>query len=238
MAKLEELKPPSSNSDSSSSAELIENCFGYLKLYSDGTIFRSAEIKHKSTIQENPSVIWNDFLFDPLHNLNLRIYKPKKDPKSPNHKQLPILFYFHAGGFCFGERFYPNPHNSSLSLCSGLQSVVISPDYRLAPENRLPAAIEDGFTAIKWLRDSDSQTLTWLSDVEIDFDRVFVFGDSSGGNIAHHLAVRLGRGSPELKPIRVRGYILLSPFFGGVLRTKREEEKPYENFWSQEIYDQ
>lgn len=64
----------------------------------------------------------------------------------------------------------------------------------MALENRLPAAIEDGF--------------------EVDFDRVSVFGDSSGDNIAHHLAMKLGRGSPKVKPIIVHSYRLLSLLMG------------------------
>lgn len=60
----------------------------------------------------------------------------------------------------------------------------------------------------------------------VDFDSVFIAGDSSGGNIAHHLAVSLGGGSVKAAPVRVRGYVLMAPFFGGVEWTKSEEEPP------------
>jgi len=66
---------------------------------------------------------------------------------------------------------------------------------------------------------------TWrrlVDDDVVDFDQVFVVGDSSGGNIAHQLAVFLGTGSPQLHPVRVRGYVLLAPFFGGSARTNSE----------------
>nr|XP_027066519.1 probable carboxylesterase 15 [Coffea arabica] len=119
------------------------------------------------------------------------------------------------------------------------------PYYRLAPEDRLPAALEDAVTALKFLQAQalrESREVAhekWLFDIGgVDVDRVFIFGDSSGENIAHHLAIQLGSGSLELSPIRVRGCILLSPFFGGIIRTKSEEESPKEDFWSQEIYDQ
>jgi acetyl esterase/lipase len=46
----------------------------------------------------------------------------------------------------------------------------------------------------------------------VDFDKVFLLGDSSGGNMAHHVGIRLGPGSIELQPVRVRGYVLLAPF--------------------------
>ncbi|PIN12941.1 Carboxylesterase [Handroanthus impetiginosus] len=225
--------------DSNSTPEVVEDCFGILKLYTDGAIFRSSEITHRNPrIHDDGSAVWKDSPFDINNNLYLRLYKPKSTHSSSGNK-LPIICYFHAGGFCFGSRTYPNAHNSCLSLCSGIGAVVVSADYRLAPENRLPAALEDGGSALKWLRD---QALTrvwdeWLGDVGVDFEKVFVLGDSSGGNMAHHLAVELGEGSPELAPVRIRGYVLLSPFFGGTERTKSEEERPHEEFWSQEIYD-
>lgn len=76
----------------------------------------------------------------------------------------------------------------------------------------------------------------WLRDDAVDFDRVFVLGDSSGGNLAHHLAVMVGTGSIELGPVRVRGYVLLAPFFGGVARTK-SEEGPSEALLNLDILD-
>uniref|UniRef100_A0A7N2L5S2 Uncharacterized protein n=1 Tax=Quercus lobata TaxID=97700 RepID=A0A7N2L5S2_QUELO len=48
-------------------------------------------------------------------------------------------------------------------------------------------------------------------------------GDSFGGNVAHHVALRLGVGLVELEPVRVRGYVLLVPFFGGSVKTRSEE---------------
>lgn len=77
---------------------------------------------------------------------------------------------------------------------------------------------------------------TWLDGGDVDFERVFVLGDSSGGNITHHLAVQFGAGSPELRPVRVRGYVLMAPFFGGVARTK-SEEGPSEAVLNLEILD-
>lgn len=131
---------------------------------------------------------------------------------------------------------------------------MVSPDHRLAPEHRLPAALDDVYDSLKWLQeqaaqaagddDDDETTLSrgsgggaeWLREMG-DFDRVFVMGDSSGGNLAHHLAVRLGPGSAELAPVRVRGYVLLSPFFGGTVKTTSEEQRPCESFWNLDMYD-
>ncbi|OMP03274.1 Alpha/beta hydrolase-3 [Corchorus olitorius] len=131
-----------------------------------------------------------------------------------------------------------------MRLAAALNMLVIAPDLRLAPEHRLPAAADDARFALKWLQGQakamhgikdDGKVETWLTCV--DFDRVFVLGDSSGGNMAHHLAAGFEAGSAELAPVRVRGYVLLSPFFGGNVRTRREEEQPFETFWNMEKYE-
>lgn len=115
----------------------------------------------------------------------------------------------------------------------------MAPDYRLAPEHRLPDAMEDGISALRWLKAqvlSGNKGDAWVKGGGVDFDQVFVLGDSSGGNMAHHMAVQLGAGSVDLDPVRVRGYVLLAPFFGGVARTK-SEEGPSEQMLSLEILD-
>ncbi|XP_030957402.1 probable carboxylesterase 15 [Quercus lobata] len=216
---------------------VVEDCFGLLKLYSDGSISRSTNINLNIPIVDDGSVLWKDYLFDKHHNLHLRLYKPTL----ASFTKLPVLYYIHGGGFCFGSRNFPNFHNICHRLASGLGVLVVAPDYRLAPEHRLPAAIDDAMSSLKWL-----QTLamhggigcdTWLGDGVVDFDRVFVMGDSSGGNVAHHVAVRLGMGLVELEPVRMRGYVLLAPFFGGSVKTRSEEERPCEVFWNLDMYN-
>ncbi|KAE8725779.1 putative carboxylesterase 15 [Hibiscus syriacus] len=100
--------------------------------------------------------------------------------------------------------------------------------------------MDDASCAMKWMQ---SQALSengsrdaWLNSGEVGFDQLFVLGDSSGGNIAHHLAVRFGAGSSEMAPVRARGYVLLAPFFGGVVRTK-SESGPSEALLNLDIFD-
>ncbi|KAI8525891.1 hypothetical protein RHMOL_Rhmol13G0266100 [Rhododendron molle] len=212
---------------------VVDDCRGVLQVFSDGSITRSAKPIFNIPVQDDGSVLYKDSLFDPTHDLHLRLYKPAQPPSG--HK-LPILYYIHGGGFCIGSRAWPNCQNYCLRLASDLRAVVVSPDYRLAPENPLPAAVEDGFVAVKWLRDQagSEEPDSWLADVA-DFSRVFISGDSAGGNIAHHLAVRLGAGSAELGPVRVRGYVLLAPFFGGTVLTRSEAEGPTDAFLNWEL---
>lgn len=213
----------------------VDECRGVLRVYSDGSIVRSSHSSFDVPVHDDGSVLWKDVLFDPRHDLQLRLYKP-----ASSSGKLPIFYYIHGGGFCIGSRTWPNCQNYCFRLASQLQAVVISPDYRLAPENRLPAAIEDGYQAVKWLQ---AQALVenpdpWLTEVA-DFGRVFISGDSAGGNIAHNLAVQLalGRGSSELGPVAVKGFVLLAPFFGGTVRTRSEALGPKDAFLNLELID-
>lgn len=203
---------------------------GFLKLYSDGSIFRSDEIKFQVSAIEDNSVNFKDCLFDKKFNLFLRLYKPQNTTTQYKNK-LPVIVFLHGGGFCFGSRTWPHVHNCCMRLASSLQAMVVAPDYRLAPEHRLPAAVDDAVEAVRWLQrqglslKEGNNSDVWFNG-DVDFDRVFIVGDSSGGNIAHHLAVRFGSDPVDIEPVRVRGYVLLAPFFGGVVRTKSEEGPP------------
>ncbi|XP_057514037.1 probable carboxylesterase 15 [Actinidia eriantha] len=212
----------------------VDECRGVLRVYSDGSIVRSPKPSFNVPVHDDGSVLWKDVTFDATHNLQLRLYKPASATEP-----LPIFYYIHGGGFCIGSRAWPNCQNYCFRLALALRAIVVSPDYRLAPENRLPAAIEDGYAAVKWLRDQAeaAEPDPWLAGVA-DFSRVFISGDSAGGNIAHNLAVGLGAGSAELGPmVRVRGYVLLAPFFGGTVLTRSESEGPKEAFLNWELID-
>ncbi|XP_057778355.1 probable carboxylesterase 15 [Salvia miltiorrhiza] len=218
-------------------AHVVEDCLGIVKVFSDGSISRTDDVKFPMKVEDDGTAVWKDCLYDIHNNLHLRLYKPRAAPAAA----LPVLYYFHGGGFCIGSRTWPNCHSCCLRLASALKVLVVAPDYRLAPEHRLPAAIEDAHTSLKWLQQQALLTDggggdEWLRE-GIDFGRVFVVGDSSGGNLAHHMAVELRRGSPELAPVRVRGYVLMAPFFGGIVRTKSEAEGPPEQYLNLEILD-
>ncbi|XP_013722546.1 probable carboxylesterase 15 [Brassica napus] len=223
--------------------QVAEDCMGLLQLLSDGTVVRSKSIdlitqqiplaNHKS------NVLFKDSIYHKPNNLHLRLYKPASASNRSAASLLPVVVFFHGGGFCFGSRTWPHFHNFCLTLASSLHALVVSPDYRLAPEHRLPAAFDDAEAALTWLRDQavSGEGDHWFEGGPgVDFDRVYVLGDSSGGNIAHHLAFRFGSGSTELSPVRVRGYVLLGPFFGGVERTK-SEDGPSEALLSLDLLD-
>ncbi|KAG5227747.1 hsr203J family protein [Salix suchowensis] len=113
----------------------------------------------------------------------------------------------------------------------------VSVYLRLAPEHRLPAAIDDGFSALMWLRAlarGDDSYEPWLSN-HGDFNRVFLIGDSSGANLVHHVAARAGQ--VDLSPVRLAGGIPVHPGFVRSERSKSEMEQPESPFLTLDMVD-
>jgi acetyl esterase len=125
-----------------------------------------------------------------------RIYTPKTLRK--NNGLAPCLVFFHGGGWVIGDL---DTHDV---VCQKLahegELIVISVDYRLAPEHKFPAAADDAITATKWVADNARQ-------LGIDAAHLLVGGDSAGGNLAAvvALAARDGDG-PKLA-----GQVLVYP---------------------------
>nr|CAB3455751.1 unnamed protein product [Digitaria exilis] len=218
---------------------VVDECRGVLFVYSDGTVVRRASPAFSPPVRDDGSVEWKDATFDPNHGLGLRLYRPRDDdhlPAGGERRKLPVFFYYHGGGFCIGSRTWPNCQNYCLRLAADLDALVVAPDYRLAPEHRLPAAIDDAAASLLWVAAAADP---WLAE-SADLTRIFISGDSAGGTLAHHLAVRFGSaaGREELGPAAaVVGYVQLMPFFGGVERTPSEAECPDEAFLNRDLND-
>jgi acetyl esterase len=88
---------------------------------------------------------------------------------------VPTLAFFHGGGFTIGDL---DSHDMQCrTLCHELGAVVLSSDYRLAPESPFPAAAEDAIAATRWAREK-------VAELGGDPARLAVGGDSAGGNLA------------------------------------------------------
>jgi acetyl esterase len=101
--------------------------------------------------------------------IKVRIYTPKGEGN------FPILVYFHGGGFVFGDLEMVDAPLRAIT--NAAKCIVISVDYRLAPEHSFPTAAEDAYSAVKWVAEN-AHTFSG------DSRRIAVAGDSAGGNLA------------------------------------------------------
>ncbi|CAN8236123.1 unnamed protein product [Cochlearia groenlandica] len=199
---------------------VIDEVEGLIRVYKDGHVERSQLIPCVGpTLPLELGVSCSDVHIDTLTNVWARLYVPLVKTNMPlvSNTRLPMLVYFHGGGFCVGSASWSCYHEFLVRLSSTSRCMVMSVNYRLAPENPLPAAYEDGVNAIHWLNKTRKDNL-WgkLSD----FERIFLAGDSAGGNIANHVAARL---ATDEAGIKIAGMILIQPFFGGEARTDSEK---------------
>jgi acetyl esterase len=111
----------------------------------------------------------------PAGDIPIRVYRPQSD------EPLPVVVYFHGGGFVIGN--IATHDTTCQRLAAGVPAVVVSVDYRLAPEHHFPAAIDDCDAATKWVA-------AHAAELGGDPTRLAVAGDSAGGNLAAVVARR------------------------------------------------
>jgi acetyl esterase len=130
----------------------------------------------------------SDFTVDTsLGPVPVRLYRP---PSSEADAPLPLLVWFHGGGWVIGDLTTADPTARDLCVQSG--GLVASVDYPLAPEHPFPAGPEACFEVTRWLVDH-------AADFGADARRVGVGGDSAGGNLAAVTAILAReRGGPDL----------------------------------------
>ncbi len=124
-----------------------------------------------------------------------RIYVPAARDDSP----LPVLVFFHPGGWVGGS--LDLSHEPCTALAEDLGAIVVAPSYRLAPEDPFPAATDDTFAALRWVADT-------ISGHGGDPSRIAVAGESSGGNLA---AVAAQRARDENGPALVAQVLIYPP---------------------------
>lgn len=175
------------------------------------------------------------FLFDKkipiasIHNtiadgVQVRIYN-----NNPEKKKQRIMLYYHGGGFVF---YRLDGHDLVCRrLCAMNDCIVISVDYRLAPEHTFPTAHEDSFKALKWAIENAESLGGNPNDI-------IVAGDSAGGNISACMAHRCKK-----ENIALKAQILIYPWIDGKLDNPSIERngKGYlleknAMFWFQEMY--
>ena len=160
--------------------------------------------------------------------LRLRFYRPAG--AGPH----PVVVYIHGGGWVLCS--LETHDNVCRHLCVGAEAIVVSVDYRLAPEHRFPAAIDDSFAAVQWVA-------RHAASFGGDPARIVVAGDSAGGNLAAAVALRArDEGGP-----RPAGQLLVYPvtdYPSDAMASYDENGEGYgltresmEHYWSQYLGD-
>ena len=120
----------------------------------------------------------------PASDIRLRLYWPN------GAAPLPAIVYYHGGGHVIGSL---DTHDLvARNLCAGTEALVVSVDYRMGPEHKFPAAVDDSFAALKWVHAN-------AKHLGADPDRIGVHGDSAGANLAAVVALMArDAGGPRL----------------------------------------
>ena len=118
-----------------------------------------------------------DVLTEGAQAIPLRVYRP---PGVSDSRRLPVLVYFHGGGWVIGDLETHDVLCRQLTAEAGVS--VIAVDYRLAPEHKFPAAADDAWAATRWIA-------AHAAELGVDADRLAVGGDSAGGNLAAVVAL-------------------------------------------------
>uniref|UniRef100_A0A0E0F987 Alpha/beta hydrolase fold-3 domain-containing protein n=1 Tax=Oryza meridionalis TaxID=40149 RepID=A0A0E0F987_9ORYZ len=240
---------------------VVDEVTGWLRLYSDGTVERltppGAEpftaIVPPYTEPRNGVTVHD---VTTARGVDVRLYLPAEPPAAAPRRRprRPLLLHLHGGGFCLSRPSWALYHNFYASLTTKLDVAgIVSVFLPLAPEHRLPAAIDAGHAALLWLRDvacgEDGNNdgahhldpaVERLRD-EADFARAFLIGDSSGGNLVHlvaaHAAAKDDGAGADLHPVRLAGGVLLNPGFAREEKSRSELENPPSLFLTEEMVD-
>ncbi|KAK7272901.1 hypothetical protein RIF29_13943 [Crotalaria pallida] len=203
---------------------ITEEIQGLIRVHRNGHVERPPIVPRvSSTTSSESGVTARDVVINKDTNLWARIYVPLiSSSHSKSNHIIPLLVYFHGGGFCVGSAAWKCYHEFLTNLAFKATCVIVSVEYKLAPENPLPAAYDDGLNVLMWVK-REAQNVScsvqkwWLSHCNLSC--MFLAGDSAGANIAYNVATRLGTSSP----LSLKGVILIQPFFGGEERTFSEK---------------
>ncbi|CAI9102340.1 OLC1v1000596C1 [Oldenlandia corymbosa var. corymbosa] len=221
--------------------KIVEEVSGWLRVYDDGSVDRTWTGPPEVKFMSDPvpaheefvdGVAVKDVVIDAKFGLRVRIYVP--EPENDEGK-LPIILHFPGGGFCISQADWFMYYSVYTRLARLARAIVVSVFLRLAPEHRLPAACDDGYSALMWLRDLAAGEAGEALFSDADFKRVFLIGDSSGGNIVYQVAARAGE--VDLSPLRLAGAIPVHPGFVRSVRSKSELEQPESPFLTLDMVD-
>lgn len=142
-----------------------------------------------ANLKEDPEVAVRDIMIpgpEGAPDVKLRVYEPAKRDGSA----LPVVFFYHGGGFLFGTVY--RQENLCQRYVKNVGCMVVSVEYRLAPEWKSPSALDDCYAALLWVCDHSAE-------LGADASRIAVSGLSAGGNLAAAISLLArDRGGPAI----------------------------------------
>ncbi|KAF5802756.1 putative carboxylesterase [Helianthus annuus] len=189
-----------------------------LILRKDGTVNRSllklGDLRIRPCSKPVKGVKTYDVVVDSTRKLWFRVFVSTQYVA----QDLPVIVLFHGGGYIVLSPDSKIHHNFCHKLARELPAIVVSVGYRLAPEHRHPSQHDDGLDVLKFL-DAEVNRSKWLPE-NANISRCFIAGDSAGGHITHHVALRASQFN--FQQLKVIGLVEINPFFGGEERTDSE----------------
>lgn len=167
-----------------------------IALNPDGTVTRTYVTP---TTEANPEpspgtpTVCKDITINSDKKTWVRVFRPTKLPSNDNTvARLPIVVYFHNGGFVFLSPADYGSHRKCAQIAADVPSIVVSASYRLAPESRLPGQYHDARDAILWVKEqlNDPNGEQWVKDYG-DPSRFYLYGCGCGANIAFNTAMQV-----------------------------------------------
>ena len=136
---------------------------------------REAYLASRRVLQPDPEEVAEVVALEapgPAGPIPLRLYRGQGAGKD---QLQPALIYFHGGGWVIGD--LESHDQVCRALANAARCIVVAVDYRLAPEHKFPAAVDDAIAATRWIAGNGKR-------LGIDASRLAVGGDSAGGNLA------------------------------------------------------
>ncbi|KAF0915587.1 hypothetical protein E2562_037038 [Oryza meyeriana var. granulata] len=180
--------PPLTATEPEADDKVVLESLEHFRIYKSGKIDRlNRSPVLPAGLDEVTGVTSKDAVLDADTGVSVRLFLPKMQGPS---KKLSVLVFFHGGAFFIESAGSATYHNYVNSLAAAPGVLVVSVDYRLAPEHPLPAAYNDSWAGLQWAASAQDG---WIAE-HGDTARLFVAGDSAGANIPHEMLIE---GEPE-----------------------------------------
>uniref|UniRef100_A0A452XEB5 Alpha/beta hydrolase fold-3 domain-containing protein n=2 Tax=Aegilops tauschii subsp. strangulata TaxID=200361 RepID=A0A452XEB5_AEGTS len=137
--------------------DISVDMYPFIRKYKDGSIerfLRSPFVLASPDQGGNRGVATRDVVVDKATGVSVRLFLPSRAADTAGRNRLPLVIYVHGGSFCTESSFGRTYHRYATSLAASAGALVVSVEYRLAPEFPRPAAYDDAWAALQWAASS------------------------------------------------------------------------------------